>query len=653
MSQHTKPPRKTRKSRGRTPSQGPRASFRELLPYLFEQRRLLGVIIALSLAGALASLGQPLLVGAVIGRVQESVPLGALVWILLALVLVSGVLNGFQHYLLQRRGEGVVRNSRRQLVARILRLPIPEFDRRRTGDLVSRVGSDTTMLRAVLTQGLVEALGGALLFVGALIGMLVIDPILFAITFGVLLVALLAVVGLSSRIRPAVAQSQEKVGDLAASVDRAISSIRTIRAAGATERETASISREVDEAYGFGLVVARISALIVPISFIAMQASFLSVLGLGGFRVATGAITIAQLVTFIIFLFMMVVPLGQAFGAISAVNQALGALGRIREITELPDESAADEALAAATPQGRIVPLADASERATGSAEAAPPAVAFRDVHFTYRSAAPTRVVTPLTGRNSRAAQRDAEAAPVPIVETQVLHGVSFEVPRGQRVALVGPSGAGKSTILGLVERFYDPDSGAIELHGVDLRALDRGELRAQFGYVEQDAPVLAGTLRDNLRLASPNASDAECERVLRAVNLDAVLDRAGATGLDTQVGEHGIMLSGGEKQRLAIARALLTAPPVLLLDESTASLDGVNERLMRDALDSVATGRTLLVIAHRLSTVVDSDRIIVLEEGRVIGQGTHDELVEAVPLYRELAQHQLLVAADEAPPSE
>lgn len=191
------------------------------------------------------------------------------------------------------------------------------------------------MLRAVLTQGLVEALGGALLFVGALIGMLVIDPILFAITFGVLLVALLAVVGLSSRIRPAVAQSQEKVGDLAASVDRAISSIRTIRAAGATERETASISREVDEAYGFGLVVARISALIVPISFIAMQASFLSVLGLGGFRVATGAITIAQLVTFIIFLFMMVVPLGQAFGAISAVNQALGALGRIREITEL------------------------------------------------------------------------------------------------------------------------------------------------------------------------------------------------------------------------------------------------------------------------------------------------------------------------------
>ena len=230
---------------------------------------------------------------------------------------------------------------------------------------------------------------------------------------------------------------------------------------------------------------------------------------------------------------------------------------------------------------------------------------------------------------------------------------MTFEVPRGQRVALVGPSGAGKSTILGLVERFYDPDSGAIELHGLDLRALDREELRAQFGYVEQDAPVLAGTLRDNLRLASPHASDAECERVLRAVNLDAVLDRAGSTGLDTQVGEHGIMLSGGEKQRLAIARALLTAPPILLLDESTASLDGVNERLMRDALDSVATGRTLLVIAHRLSTVVDSDRIIVLEEGRVIGQGTHDELVETVPLYRELARHQLLVSADEVPPSE
>jgi len=209
-------------------------------------------------------------------------------------------------------------------------------------------------------------------------------------------------------------------------------------------------------------------------------------------------------------------------------------------------------------------------------------------------------------------------------------------------VALVGPSGAGKSTTLALIERFYDPSSGAVLIDGVDARALDRLALRARLGYVEQDAPTLAGTIADNLRLASPGATDEECERVLDAVNLTEVLRRS-PLGLDAQVGEAGVMLSGGERQRLAIARALLAAPPILLLDESTSSLDGLNEQRMREAIDAVASGRTLVVIAHRLSTVVDSDLIVVLDHGRVVGQGTHDELIRDVPLYRDLAARQLL----------
>ena len=633
----------TRRRAGSGPGvSGPRASLKQLLPYLFEQRGLLAFIIALSLVSALVSLSQPLLVGQVIERVQQADPLGTLVIVLVVLVVAGALLDGYQHYLLQRMGEGVVLRSRRRLIAKILHLPISEFDRRRTGDLVSRVGSDTTLLRAVLTQGLVEAVGGSLLFVGALVGMLVIDPVLFLITFSIIGVSLVVVVLLASRIRPAVAQAQEKVGDLAAAVDRAIGSMRTIRAAGAADREQAAIEQQAEEAYGFGLKIARISALIVPISFIALQVSLLSVLGFGGYRVATGAIGVSQLVTFVIFLFMMITPLGQAFGAFTAVNQALGALGRIQEIDSLNAETEGD---AVRSPSGSIVTLEQARDEAA-------PAIRFADVRFTYRSAAPDRVDARelVRGRG----RRDAAAIPAEIVETPVLHGVSFDVPRGTRVALVGPSGAGKSTILGLIERFYDPDGGAVELFGADLRTLDRTELRAQFGFVDQEAPELAGTLRDNLLLASPQATDAACERVLRAVNLGGVLDRSKATGglrsgLDAQVGENGLMLSGGEKQRLAIARALLTAPPILLLDESTASLDGVNERLMREALDSVATGRTLVVIAHRLSTVVDSDKIIVLDDGRVIGQGTHAELVESVPLYRELAQHQLLVPKDAA----
>ncbi len=617
---------------------GPRASLKQLIPYLFEQRGLLGLALGLGLAAAVASLVQPLLLGQIISRVQVGESLAGLLVVLTAVVVVGAVLGGLQHYTLQRMGEGVVLTSRKRLIAKILRLPISQFDRRRTGDLVSRVGSDTTLLRAVLTQGLVEAISGMLVFVGALIGMLVIDAVLFAIAFGVIAVALVVVVLVSRRIRPAVTRAQEKVGDLAAQVDRSISSIRTIRAAGAADREEEATVRDATEAYTLGVRVAKISAFIVPISFLAMQLSFLVVLGLGGYRVATGSITIAQLVTFIIFLFLMVMPLGQAFGAISAVNQALGALGRIQEIAQLPTESEDD---AERSPIGRLVPLAE------GARESAP-AIGFDDVRFTYRSAAPERAdARTLVGRGSR---RDVEAAPARIVETPVLHGVSFTVPRGARVALVGPSGAGKSTILGLVERFYDPDSGSVSLYGADLRTLDRGELRAQMGYVEQDAPVLAGSLRDNLRLTAPEASDAACERVLRAVNLGSLLDRdpsSLAHALDLQVGESGLMLSGGERQRLAIARALLTAPPILLLDESTASLDGVNERLMRDALDSVSTGRTLIVIAHRLSTVVDSDKIVVLDEGRVVGEGTHEELIRSTPLYRELARHQLLVPED------
>lgn len=614
-------------------------------------------IAIISVVFALFSLAQPILVQALIREVEAGAVPMWIVWALLAVVVVGSVLQGLQHYLLQRAGESIVLSSRRRLIAKILRLPIAEFDARRTGDLVSRVGADTTMLRAVLTQGLVEAIGGSLTFLGALIAMLVLDPVLFLVTV-VIIGASIALVGLLSlRVRDASRAAQQKVGDLTSSVERAISSVRTIRAAGAVEREQRVVEAEAQGAYARGVDVASASALIVPVSGFAVQAALLGVLGVGGVRVAAGELSIANLIAFVIFLFMMIMPLGLFFGAMTSVNAALGALGRIDELLALPDEDATDRVRR---------PLVELHGPANADVAPYSAAIEFERVSFRYpadvvrsrlaRSRAIERLES-LPGAGGGAGAGGRPGAPgkdlaaelfddegLEIEDTPlVLDEVSFDVPRGSRTALVGPSGAGKSTTLALIERFYDPTGGVIRMGGVDLRELDRAALRAQLGYVEQDAPVLAGTIRENLLLGRPGAHDDECVEVLRAVNLGRVVDRS-RDGLDAQVGESGVRLSGGERQRLAIARTLLSAPPVLLLDESTSALDGRNEAMMREAIDRVAEGRTMLVIAHRLSTVADADQIIVLDEGRVVGRGRHAELVRTTPLYRRLAEHQLLV---------
>lgn len=587
-----------------------RGSLKQLGPYLREHRGILVVVVILSLFGAVAQLSQPLLVALVIQKVQAGNTFDLLVWALVALVIIAAAISAVQHYLLQRTGTAVVRSARRNLARHLLVLPIREYDLRRTGDLVSRVGSDTTLLYAVITQGLVDSIGGAFILVGALVAMAILDPVLLAATVGVVLVAVLLVVAVSGRMRKASRVQQERVGDLAASVERSLSAIRTIRANNAADREAEAIIENADRAYDAGVKLAKYSAMVVPVAMVALQVSLLVVLGLGGFRVASGATSIANLVAFVMFLFLMVSPLGLAFGAISSVNQALGALGRITEVLDVPTETAGDAEIAGSLSESER-PSTPASPSLGNRESNNQAAIAFDGVSFGYD-------------------------------DREVLHDVSFAVPAGKRLALVGPSGAGKSTSLALMERFYDPTAGSIRFGGVDIRTIPRGELRAHIGYVEQDAPVLAGTLRDNLLLAAPSASDDDCERVLRSVNLGDVLDRD-ARGLNAPVGEDGVMLSGGERQRLAIARALLQAPELLLLDESTSSLDGVNEQQMREAIDAVANDRTLVVIAHRLSTVVDSDVIVVLDNGRVVGTGTHAELLESVPLYRKLAETQLL----------
>ena len=572
-----------------------RVGLRALLPYLKRHRRTLVVVAVLSMLSAGASLVQPALVRVVLDGITARRPVAGPVALLVALLLGGAALGGLRDYLLQRTAEGLVLTTRQRLARHLLRLPIAEYDRRRTGDLLSRVGADTTLLRAVVTSGLFEIVTGTVMVTGAIVAMAVLDPLLLGVALVGLAFGMAVAVSVSRRVRGLSEQAQARLGEMTSAVERAISAARTIRASGAERREAETVGHSAEEAYAAGMRVARLQAFVQPASAAAIQGAFLLVLGVGGARVASGAITVGSLVAFILFLFFLVLPLGQALNAYTQLQTGLGALQRIEEVLELPAETDGD---ATRTPQ----------------ADPQAQAVVFEGVTFAYPGGEP------------------------------VLRDVSFAVPHGSRIALVGPSGAGKSTVLALIERFYEVGVGRIRVDGIDVRDLPRDALRARLGYVEQEAPVLAGTLRDNLLLTAPAATDAQLLAALAEVNLAALAERT-PEGLGVQVGEGGVLLSGGERQRLAIARTLLAGSPILLLDEPTSNLDARNEAALRQAIAAAAVRRTLIIVAHRLSTVIDSDRIVVLDGGRVVAAGTHHELVESDPLYRELATHQLLVA--------
>lgn len=553
---------------------------------LAHHRGALSLAVVLSLVGAGLSLMQPMVINEIISRIgQESTT--SLVWLLVALLVVSSIASAAQIYVMTRTAESAVLGTRRDLVARMLRLPIPFYNSHRTGDLVTRLGSDTTLVRAAFTGGLVDAVGGIATMAGAIILMALIDPMMLLIVLGVVLVALIAVTTTSTFIQRYTTKAQESVGALGAGMDRALVAVRTIRATGSQNRVEDGLLIDANSAYQQGLKIARVEALLYPATGLAMQGSFLVVLGIGGARVATGTISVADLVSFVLYLFMVSMPLGSIFGAVTTIRQAMGALERIQQILREDPESTSGTP---ATPSHSLT---------------------FDAVSFAYDE-----------GRH-------------------VLDDVSFHIPPGKKTALVGPSGSGKSTSLALIERFYDPTAGRIFLGEQDVADLSRPSLREIVGYVEQEAAVLAGSVRENLQLAAAQASDERCWWALDQVNLRSRFEEA--EGLDSVLGDRGMSLSGGQRQRLALARMLLMDTPILLLDEPTSAVDSQNEQLILDAIDASAQGRTLVIVAHRLSTVTDADQIIVMNDGRVEATGTHTELLKSSALYRDLATRQLL----------
>lgn len=552
----------------------------------------------LGLLGSTAGLAQPMVAKTVIDALSHGQSLLTPLLVLTGLVLAGAVVSAAGRYVLERTAENVVLTARVQLVSRMLRLRVGALDRLKPGDLLSRVTSDTMLLRNVCTHGLVGGVNAVFTVIGAIVLMAVLDVVLLGVTLVVICVVGSTVALVTSRISSAAERAQAAVGEVGSVLERAFGAFRTVKASGAENRELAAVTDAASRACRHGVEVGRWTALAGISAGLAVQVSFLVVLGVGGARVATGALAVSSLIAFLLYLFYLIDPIGALVEATTQLQAGLAAVRRMREVEQLPMEPHAN---------GQAIVRLDAPRPG-------PASVAFTDVCFRYHDSAPL-----------------------------VHHHVTFTAPPGGVTAIVGPSGAGKTTVFALLERFYDPESGVITLDGRELVRWPLAELRSIIGYVEQDAPILAGTLRDNLRYAAPRATDTDIRAALNRTRLDNMLHRL-PDGLDAAVGHRGTTLSGGERQRIAIARALLRRPRLLLLDEATSQLDAVNESALQQVMADIAQTTTVIVIAHRLSTVVNARQIVVMASGRMRAIGTHDELMGSNDLYRTLATTQLLL---------
>jgi ABC-type multidrug transport system fused ATPase/permease subunit len=583
--------------RGRPPAE--RASLRVVAGYIRPHWRALLAGGLLSLATAATGLLLPLVVRALIDGLSHHRGLTELIVLLCLLMLADAVLGSAGNYVLLRTGETITLTARQRLVARLLRITVAALDRSEPGDLMARATVDTTLLRNAVTNAVVPGVVGLLTMVAALVAMGLVDVLLLLVTLGA--VACIAVMEslVLPRIGRATRRAQEAVGAMTAALERIFGAFRTVKAAGAEAREEAHVREAAQQAWRASLRADFWQAVVGNTTELAIQFAFLAVLATGAAQVATHAISVGTLVAFLMYILFLMNPINQLVTALTQYQVGAAAVTRIEEARQLDAEPADPHEPGIAT-----------------LTERGPLSIRFEDVRFSYRPELP--------GAHQ---------------------GVSFAIPPGGMTAFVGPSGAGKTTVFSLIERFYEPDAGRILVGQHDLRDWPLGTLRAAIGYVEQDAPVLSGTLRENLLFGAPEALAANLDEVLGVTRLRELTGQL-PDGLDTFVGHRGTRLSGGERQRVAIARALLRRPRLLLLDEATSQLDAINEAALRDTVADVAQRITVLVVAHRLSTVTMADRIIVMDAGRVQATGTHAELVAASPLYAELAATQFLATA-------
>ncbi|MFE4665679.1 ABC transporter ATP-binding protein [Streptomyces sp. NPDC056716] len=582
-------------------------NLRLLWSFVRPHRRALAAGLFLGLFVTATTLATPLATKWVLDGLAESRSIAPAVITLSTLIVVGSVTQFAQWILLGRMGEYVVRDARRSMVRRLLRLKIGALGGRSSGELVTRVTSDTVLMREAAASSLTQLVNGAIGLVGALVMMALLDLVLFAVTFGSLAVVGVLVALLMPRLARTQRAAQESVGKLGAALDGALRAIRTVKSARAEERESERIVAEADASARHSIKAVRIDATVWSVTLAGVQLAILLILAIGAFRVDSGALAVSSLIAFLLYAFQLLGPATELAQEFSQLQSGIAAAARIAEIQKLEVEEG--HARAAAVPR-------PATPRPTPTT---PHVLAFHDVTARYAPDGPP-----------------------------VLDAVSFAVPRHGHTAIVGPSGAGKTTAFSLMLEFLRPDTGRLVLDGRPLDDWPAYETRRRIAYVEQDTPLLPGTLADNLRYLRPAATDTELWTALDAVGLTRRAKEL-PEGLDTVLA--GATVSGGERQRVALARAFVADPEILLLDEATAQLDGLTEAAVQTFIRERASRAAVVTIAHRLSTVVEADRIIVLEQGRVRAMGTHTHLLATDDLYRDMvAALRLAVTPDQAP---
>ncbi len=555
---------------------------------------LFAVAIVLSLLSTLVSLVIPMFTKNLVdGFSLSSISGMQIVWIGAAFIGMS-VASGLSIFLLNYTGQRMVASLRDRLWKKLLRLPVSYFDNHRTGESVSRMTNDTGIIKSLISEQVAGFISGIISILGAVVVLFYLNWKMTLVMLAVIPLAALILVPLGRTMYKISLAMQDETASFTAVLSQVLSEIRLVKSSNAERQEYESGSQAIGKLLSFGVREGKVMAWISPFMAFVMMMLLVVVIGYGGMQVASGGLTAGELVAFILYLVQIVMPMTQLTTFFTQLQKAKGATERILQTLDAEEEPFG---------QGEEITKADRPLIVDG-------------VTFGYKPDEP------------------------------VLREVSFTMEPGTVTAVVGPSGGGKTTLFSLLERFYVPQQGSIRLGDEPVDSFSLRSWRGMIGYVSQESPIIAGTIRENLRYGiEREVSEAELKRAAEMAYADGFIAEL-PNGFDTDVGERGVKLSGGQRQRIAIARALLRDPKILMLDEATSSLDSRSEIVVQKALKNLMHGRTTIVIAHRLSTVVGADQLIFIEKGKVTGRGSHEQLLHQHAMYREFASQQLHIAA-------